>query len=44
MEVAKKAKVSERAYQQYEYGDRIPRADTAKLIAQVLNSSVEELF
>lgn len=44
VQVADKAKVSLRAYQQYEYGKRIPRADVAKLIAKALNSSVEELF
>lgn len=44
VEVAKKAKVTVVCYQRYEYGHRIPRADTAKLIAQALDSSVEELF
>lgn len=44
VEVAEKARVSGRAYQQYESGERVPRADTAKLIAKALNSTVEELF
>lgn len=43
-QVAKEAKISERVYQRYEAGDRIPRADIAKLIARALNSTVEELF
>ena len=42
-EIAKTAKVSER-YQDYEAGKSIPKADTAKLIALALNSTVEELF
>nr|DAD85865.1 MAG TPA: helix-turn-helix domain protein [Siphoviridae sp. ctGdK3] len=44
MEIAKKAGISWRAYQTYEAGDRIPKADTAKLIAKALGSTVEELF
>lgn len=44
VEVAEQAKVSIRAYQQYEAGERIPRADTAKLIAKALDSTVEDLF
>lgn len=44
VEVADKADVSLRAYQQYEHEKRTPRVDIAKLIAQVLNSTVEELF
>jgi transcriptional regulator with XRE-family HTH domain len=44
VQVAKTAKVSIRAYQQYESGERTPNAITAKLIAQALNSTVEELF
>ena len=44
VEVARKAKITVVCYQRYEYGDRIPRADTAKLIAKALNSTVEELF
>lgn len=44
MEIAKKAGISWRAYQTYEAGNRIPKADIAKLIAKALNSTVEELF
>ena len=44
MEIAKKAGISWRAYQTYEAGSRIPKADIAKLIAKALNSTVEELF
>ena len=43
-EVAKKAGASIRAYQQYEAGEREPKASTALLIAKALNSTVEELF
>lgn len=44
VEVARKAGISDRAYQNYEAGERIPRADVAKRIAKALNSTVEELF
>ena len=43
-DVAKSAKISERAYQRYEAGDCIPSVATAKMIARALNSTVEELF
>ncbi len=43
-QVAKKANISVRAYQQYEAGKRVPNARTAKLIASALNSTVEDLF
>lgn len=43
-EVATKADVSIRAYKLYESGERIPRADVAKLIAHALKSTVEKLF
>lgn len=36
VEVAKKANITERAYQNYEAGERIPRADAAIRIADVL--------
>lgn len=42
--VAAKAKVSVRAYQKYEAGQRVPNAVVAKLIAQTLHSTVEDLF
>ncbi len=44
MEVAQLANITEGCYQRYEYGDRIPRADTAIMIAKALKSTVEELF
>lgn len=36
VEVAKKAKITDRAYQNYEAGERIPRADVAIRIADAL--------
>ncbi len=44
VEVAKLANITERGYQNYEYGNRIPKADVAKRIAQVLQTTVEKLF
>jgi len=44
VEVAKKAGVSARAYKMYESGERKPRVDVAFLIADIVNSTVEELF
>ena len=44
VEVAKQAKISERAYQNYEAGKRVPNVITAKLIAKVLETPVEKLF
>lgn len=44
VEVAEKANINPLSYQRYESGERIPRVDTAKLIAKALNSTVEELF
>lgn len=43
-QVAKEAKVSERVYQDYEYGKYEPSVRTAILIARALNSTVEVLF
>lgn len=43
-QVAKEAKVSEVAYQLYEYDKREPGVRTAIRIARALNTSVEELF
>lgn len=43
-QVAKEAGVTVNGYQRYEYGERLPRVDTAKLIAKALNSTVEKLF
>ena len=44
VEVAEKAKISSRAYQQYEAGKRVPNAYTAILIANAVHSKVEKLF
>ena len=44
LQVAEKANIAERAYQNYEYGKRNPSVRTAIRIAKALNSSVEELF
>ena len=44
VEVATKAGITTRAYQIYESGERIPRADVAVKIAQTVKSSVEKLF
>ncbi len=44
VEVAKKANITERAYQNYEAGMRIPRADVAVRIARAVKSTVEKLF
>ena len=44
VEVADKAKISERYYQQVEAGTSSPTIDVAKLIAAALNSTVDELF
>ena len=44
VQVANKAGISERYYQQIEAGTSNPTVDKAKLIAKALNSSVEELF
>lgn len=44
VEVAEKAQISERGYQYIETGKRIPSVVIAQRIANVLNSSVEELF
>ncbi len=43
-QVAKKAKISTRGYQNYETGERVPNAYTAQLIAQALQTKVEKLF
>ena len=44
LQVAQRANITVTCYQRYEYGLRVPRADTAKLIAKALNSTVNELF
>lgn len=43
-EIAKKAGITTRAYQIYESGERIPRADVAVRIAKIVKSTVEKLF
>lgn len=43
-ETAQRANISERAYQRYEAGERVPNVYTAQLIAKALNSTVESLF
>lgn len=42
--VAKESNITLRQYQRYEQGESVPKVSTAKLIAQALNSTVEELF
>lgn len=44
VQVARKAQISESAYQNYELGKRHPNVYTAILIAKALNSTVEKLF
>ena len=44
VEVANKVGISERAYQNYESGIRVPNAYIAQRIAKAVNSKVEELF
>lgn len=44
LEVAKKANITTTSYQRIEYGTQTPKVDTALLIAETLNSTVEELF
>lgn len=43
-EVAKKAGISWRAYQNYELGERVPKVDIAIQIARALNTKVEKIF
>jgi len=43
-EVAEQAPITTRSYQYYEAGKRVPNVVRAKLIAKLLNSTVEELF
>lgn len=44
VQVANKAGIAERMYQEYEYDKREPGVRTAIRIARILNSTVEELF
>ena len=43
-EIAAKAKISLRAYQNYESGRRCPNVSVARLISQELNVPMDELF
>ncbi|MDR0571084.1 MAG: helix-turn-helix domain-containing protein [Clostridiales Family XIII bacterium] len=43
-DVAGKAQIPTHTYQRYEYGQRVPNARTAVLIARALGSTVEELW
>ncbi len=43
-EVARRARISDRAYQNYESGERIPQADVAIRIADVLGVKSFKLF
>lgn len=43
-EVARKANVGTRSYQDHEAGKRVPNVYTAQRIAKALNATVEELF
>lgn len=43
-QVAKEVGITAVSYQRIEYGSQRPSLNTAILIAQVLNSTVEELF
>ena len=44
VEVADKANIAVRTYQNYEAGERIPNVHIALNLAKVLNCSVEKLF
>lgn len=44
IELAEKAGITVRCYQQYENGERQPRAGTAIQLAKLLHSSVEKLW
>ncbi|CCL45515.1 helix-turn-helix transcriptional regulator [Clostridioides difficile] len=44
LEVAQKAKITERSYQYYEAGERLPNIRTALKIAIILNTNCEKLF
>lgn len=43
-ELSEKVGISIRAYKLYESGERFPRVDIALKLAQVLNTTVEQLF
>ena len=43
-QVANDVGITEVAYQNYEYGKRLPRMDVAQRLASALNTTVGELF
>lgn len=43
-DISNKVNISVRAYQNYELGNRIPNSAIAIKLAEILNSTVEELF
>ena len=43
-EVAEKAKICIRNYQNYEYGKALPKVEIALKLAEILEKSVEEIF
>lgn len=43
-QVAKEVGITERGYQNYEYGDRVPNACIASTIATILGSTVEAIW
>lgn len=44
VEVAKRAGVTERSYQRYEAGQRLPNVKVAQKLASTLNTTVDALF
>lgn len=45
VQIAEKANITERSYQRYESGERIPNVYTAQLIADALNvRNIKEIF
>lgn len=45
VQIAEKANITERSYQRYETGERVPNVYTAQLIADALNvENVKEIF
>lgn len=44
VEVAKRAGVTERSYQRYEAGQRLPNVKIAQKLANTLNTTIDALF
>lgn len=44
VQVAEKAKITERGYQYYKAGEQVPNVYTAQRIAKALNTTVEDVF